>query len=71
LSFVILTVYVPGNSLGPIVAPPAMLAALGTVGGGNRIDHVTLLKPRRFVVGIVLTTFPVESSTSIFMSPKM
>jgi len=47
------------------------LAALGTVGGGSRIDHVTLLKPRLFVLGKVVRTFPAESRISSFMSPKM
>ena len=44
----------PGRSRGPIVAPPAALAAVGTVGAFSLIDHVTLLSPLLFVVGIVL-----------------
>ena len=48
-----------------------LAAAAGTVGGLRRIDHVTLLSPRRFVLGNVVTTEPAESSTSSFMSPKM
>src|SRR5206468_7589250 len=53
VSLVNFTVYVPGNTRGPTVAPNAALAAGGTRGAASRIDQVTRLKPRRLLVGMV------------------
>ena len=36
-----------------------------------RMDHAVRLSPRRFPVGSDCTSFPAESNTSSFMSPKM
>ena len=63
------TVYVPGMNRGP--TPKPALAAGGIFGGTMRIDHATRLSPRRLLVGSDCTSFPVESRTSSFMSPKM
>ena len=71
VSLVNFTVYVPGNTRGPTVAPNAALAAGGTRGAASRIDQVTRLKPRRLLVGMVPSRFPLASYTSSFMSPKM
>ena len=71
VSLVSLIVYVPGRTRGPNAAPNAALAAGGTRGGASRIDHVARFKPRRLLVGIVPTSFPLASYTSSFMSPKM
>ena len=58
MSFDSFTVYVPGNSRGPMAAPNAALAAGGTRGGRTRIDQVTRERPRRLLLGTVPTSFP-------------
>src|SRR5689334_24886305 len=64
LSLVSRTVYVPGSTRGPRLAPNEADAAGGTVGALMRIDHVTRDSPRRLLVGIVPTTLPAASVTS-------